>query len=587
MRWRMGVGLALFCGLILGADRSRGAEPLALARCGEAGQTIAYFEVAQPEALIDRIFVDNAAELLKAVPGLNKAFDGEQTRQVFGVVKHIAAALDTTPEQGLRDLLGGGVALSVEGAERPERVWLSIAPKDTAFLEKAHAKLIELARKDAEDKGKPDPVKEAEYKGVHGYSFSKGEAHAIVDGRLVIANGADAIKTLVDRLRDPKAVSKPLADDATFQARRAAVSKDATAWAYVRLDRLRAADPKQYAPEKLNTGTLFIFGAWAKAARFGDWLGLDLTWTRDRLSANLALSKPEKGYDASFAGFLPESGQGAREPLTVPRLIASGSLWRDMAAIWNALEEIFPPEQSQGFAKLDTFAGQFFGGRDFGTGVLGALGKHWQVVVARQESKSLDPTPDVILPAFALVVELNGEDADFAVRLRSAFQSFVGLTNLNAGQAKAPPLLLDTEDFEGVTITTARFITPAELPKDEPVHQRHNFSPSAVQVGDRFIIGSSAGITRDLVKAIKAPAHNGTGDTLIMKAEGGELGRLVDQDRERLVMRNTVEKGNSRERAESEVALLGKLAEYLGHGSLTAKDTSEGARFHLNFDLGR
>ena len=148
--------------------------------------------------------------------------------------------------------------------------------------------------------------------------------------------------------------------------------------------------------------------------------------------------------------------------------------------------DLLTPEAVQGLAQLDTFAGQFFGGRDFGTGVLGALTSDWRLVVAMQDYAAMSPVPDVKLPAFALVVDVRPDDEDFAARLKVAFQSFVGLANLGAAQSKAPPLELGSETFEGVTISTTHFMAPVNKPNNEaedkdkgPVHSRHNFSPSA------------------------------------------------------------------------------------------------------------
>jgi len=139
-------------------------------------------------------------------------------------------------------------------------------------------------------------------------------------------------------------------------------------------------------------------------------------------------------------------------------MIAGASLWRDMAAIWEARDELFTPEVSQNLAKLDTFAGQFFGGRDFGSGVLGALDPKWRLVVAHQDFAEMKPVPDVKLPAFALIADLNPDDLDFQQRLKVAFQSFVGLSNLNAAQKSAPPFELGSEVFDGVAISSARYM---------------------------------------------------------------------------------------------------------------------------------
>src|SRR5262249_9953011 len=153
-------------------------------------------------------------------------------------------------------------------------------------------------------------------------------------------------------------------------------------------------------------------------------------------------------------------------------------------------------------------------------------------------------------------------------------------------QQKAPPLELGSETCDGVTIATARYMPPKDGYKPgEPIHQRHNYSPSAFQVGDRFVISSSVSLARDLVAALKPPTSQGD-STLIAEAEGAELARLLDQNRERLVSQNMLTKGNDRPKAEQEVALLPKLVRYLGRGSLSARDTDQGVRLHVDFALG-
>jgi hypothetical protein len=273
--------------------------------------------------------------------------------------------------------------------------------------------------------------------------------------------------------------------------------------------------------------------------------------------------------------------------------VLSVGLWRDLAAVWEARTDLFGPEEVQNLAKLDTFAGQFFGGRDFGTGVLGALGTDWRLVAALQDYSAMTPAPDLKLPAFALLIDLKPDDDDFAQRLKVAFQSFIGLANLGAAQTKAPPLELGSETFDDLTISTARFM-PAKIapqpgdPKErEPIHYRHNFSPSFVQVGNRFVISSSASLARDLIKSLKSSEGPAQDATLAAEADGVTLAKLVELNRTRLVMQNMLQKGHDKERAESEVQLLAALMRYLGHARLSIQDGSETMRIGLDFALGK
>jgi hypothetical protein len=136
-----------------------------------------------------------------------------------------------------------------------------------------------------------------------------------------------------------------------------------------------------------------------------------------------------------------------------------------------------------------------------------------------------------------------------------------------------------------VTISTSRFLKPKVVPAaGEPVNSRHNFSPSAAQVGDRFILSSSVGLVRDLIPALKEPARPSDA-TLLIEADGAELSALVLENRPRLVMQNMLEKGNDKPKAETEVDFLARVLKTLGRGSLSALDTADDLRLRLDFSL--
>ena len=98
-----------------------------------------------------------------------------------------------------------------------------MTPSDPALLKKANEVLLELARKDATDKGKPDPIKQGDYRGVTGYSAGPKEAYAIVEGRLVIADRGETVKAVIDRVLDGMGRRARSPTTPTGQARRAAV----------------------------------------------------------------------------------------------------------------------------------------------------------------------------------------------------------------------------------------------------------------------------------------------------------------------------------------------------------------------------
>ena len=230
-RWAAVVLVAAASARIARADGPRGAE-------WASKDAVIYVEATHPEILLDRLTDPKMQGRLAAIPQYEKAIKGEQFKQLTAGVQFVSSLLETTWDEGLRKLAGGGVALAVE-AEPGKAPWgfVALTPGDPAFLTRAHAKLLELARTDAKGKGNPDPIKEATHRGVTIYS-GQGRGHAIVRDTLVIAQSAEAVQAeIVERALDGSKDS--LTSDPEWRARRGKVSSETLAWGLVRLDLLR------------------------------------------------------------------------------------------------------------------------------------------------------------------------------------------------------------------------------------------------------------------------------------------------------------------------------------------------------------
>jgi len=570
------LGLSLMVAGLARAEGPRGAEWI-------ASDAAIYVEVTRPADLVARLTGETVRKLVGRPPS---SLEGDGFRDGRRAVGAVALALGTTWDRGLLDLAGGGIVFAVEPAT-PPRAILIVTPRDPAFPPRVRETLHRLARLDALLNKRPGPIAEFDHRGIKADRLGADAAYAIVEGAAVFAESEKTLRAVIDRSLDGPGPARSLADDPEWKARRLAeLSGDAAAWGLARLDRVRQIDPKALAiPAEVNPLLTLLFADWIETVRRSPWVAANLSWTDDHLGVSLALPTPPGRYSEAFGRYLPPKGKGAPTPAMPKGTILSVSLWRDLASLWEVRSDLFSPQVVQGFAQLDTFAGTYFGGRDFGTGVLGALGADWRLVVVRQDAAALDPVPDDKLPAFALVADLKPDDEDFAVRLKAAFQSFIGLANLGAAQTKAPPLMLGSEECDGTSISTSRFHrSRGEAREPGPVNDRHNFSPSAVQVGDRFILSSSLGLARDLVAPMKE-AGPATDATLLAEADGAELAALIGENRAKMVMRNMVAKGNDRARAEAEVDFLARLARALNRGSLSARDDADGVRFQLDFRI--
>ena len=175
---------------------------------------VACVEVPHPEALIDRLLDPRTQKYLGVLPQYRRFLEGDQFKQFQAVANLIAMQLGTTWERGLRDLTGGGIIAAVEAdAGKEPRISLLITPKDPALLKRTHQVLLKMARQDANDKGKPDPVRTSNHHGLDVYTLGgeKGPAYAIIAGKLAISNSSKNLERLIDEHDDPRSTGDPRA----------------------------------------------------------------------------------------------------------------------------------------------------------------------------------------------------------------------------------------------------------------------------------------------------------------------------------------------------------------------------------------
>lgn len=531
---------------------------------------------------------------LKNIPNIGPQLENPQLDQLKAVLGALAATEDMSWLQMVEEILAGPAEIAVAG---PGKMAMSVTPKDAARLERLHGKLLEFAEGDAKQKGNPGPVRRFEHAGVACYSLAPTEFHTIVDGQFLLTASEKSLKDAIEALRGKKTTKNPLSADAGYIAARDMAKPDAReAWAFVNLAELRKSEDGRFTvPDDYNPLLALLFGGWVEAFDDAAWAGLALSWqdARPSLEATLPVSAETAAGPVRIA-FTPPAGTSAPKPLSVPSQIGTLSLWRDMGKVWNVRDKVVAGPALQGLNGLDNGIGQFFGGRDFETGVLGALKPDWRVVVAEQNAAEMNPRPDLILPGFAVCVGFDPKDEDFRQRWVIAFQSFVGVLNVVGAQQKAPAMVQKQEKYKDAEVLSAAFLPPskAEAGKadgDKPVegvHIRHNFKPSLAIAGDKIIVASTVDMARAVVDSLAAtPAASA--DSAFLDIDGQRLGKLIDTNKERLVMQNMVEKGNGRKAAETEIGALEALVRGLNHATATASDTKDTFTLKLSFDLNQ
>ncbi|HET6879460.1 MAG TPA: hypothetical protein VFI31_04875 [Pirellulales bacterium] len=547
MRRRFTPILACLVCLAVAPLRAQSTDPAQLA----PETAVLYAEISDPGPLLDLALSAKTRKLIENTDGYQKYAQSDKYQQVQAVRGVLESRLGKSWDVVLRDLVGGGLAVCFDPAGHSG--FLAIRTRDRELLTKFNRTLIELIEGDAKAKGRPSPVKTQEYQGFTGYSFGGEEVHVVVDDLLLLSNKADTLKAAIDHYRDPSA--KSLAGKAGFAAARSKQAAGTIGWSWVDLAAVKQDPNVQKGLNKRSDNPVIelLLAGVIDSLKQAPYVTSSIRYDSGRLLLRTELPREASATSATRAWyFASSSGESA---VTPPATIGAFTMFRDLAGLWLARDELFDEVTVARFAQADTQLGLFFSGRDFGPEVLGELAAPVQVVVARQQYPADKPTPALKLPAFALVFKLKHPD-DFAPELLMTYQKFVGIVNITGGQEGRPQLLLSTEEYEGTTISKATYLHDKKADKEKaPPH--YNFSPACASIGDHFVIGSTVGIVRQVVDALK-PGQTGKAlqDNTSLKIEAAPLAAILNDNKELLVTQNMLKEGHSRSEAETAIQVL-------------------------------
>ena len=172
-------------------------------------------ELDRPKALLNLFAGDEAIGFITALPAYKEQASKPQFQEFLNLVRFMETALGTDWRTALGKLTGGGITLAV-GPD--EAVMLIVDAEDADMLGRLHEMLLNIARSEAQKKGKPDSVASKQYGGVTAWTFDGKEAHAIIGSRLVMANSPEGLKAILD-LR-AEAGGESLASNPVYKAAR-------------------------------------------------------------------------------------------------------------------------------------------------------------------------------------------------------------------------------------------------------------------------------------------------------------------------------------------------------------------------------
>jgi hypothetical protein len=548
---------------------------------------VAFAEIPKPYDVVSAVYDHKFARRLESLEQVQAAMQKKKYLEFKAVVAIIESQMGLPWRKIVEQSTGGGLYVATDAS--PTGAIVLARATDNAIHANLLATLTKLASQDAKGKGKPDPVKIQDYRGIKVYTVEKTRFAAVEDW-LVIANNDKLGKQVIDHVRDK--AERSLASDPQFAKAHRSVSASTIAWGYVNAAALRDAGvgKELLGGKAQNPLAELFFGGLLNALHHTPYVTLALE-PGDR-QVRLSISAP---YDRAWAKdsrehyFGPE-GKGAAPPqIYVDETIVSVSSYRDVAGMWRGAGDLFNEQMNEELAKADSGLTTLFGGKDFGEDILGAFRPETQLVVARQQFAKGQPIPDIQLPAFAIVAEMKDPDK-MRPELRRTFQSLIGFANIVGAMNGQPQLDLDMEKSGDTQFVTSSYIPDPKAKDTKVVKINYNFSPSIAFAGKRFVVASTNALAHSLVAASATERPVADTDRVVnadVELRFDPLRDILQDNRGQLVAQNMLKEGHSKGEAERDVGILLELIGWFDHLGLAVDTTQSELRVALDLVMKR
>lgn len=552
--------------------------------------TLAYMEINQPKDLIPLLLDHPLRKDIEQSAAFRQAIANPGFKKFQEVVALIEQRAGVEWRPALEQI--GGDQLVIAFEPLTQGVVMLAKPSDMKTADSVREALFSLARDDATQHGKPDPVEAKTYRGLKAYHM--GEAIVADLGPwLMISNKKGLAQHVADAFLDGGAA---LAGEAQFAAaRKLAAGAAPSAWAFVRIAPLRLLAHQPWLDPKYksdNAGAEFILGGLIPIAQNAPYVTTSL-WL-DRGGLKLAVAAP---YDASWVPadrkfFFAPPGDGAAKPLKPADAMLSVTTYRDISAMWQAGPDLFTEAVATQMAQTDSSLSNLFGGKSFSADVLGAFKPQIQFVAAKQDFAGPGRKPSMRLPGAALIFEIKPERFE-AIRkhFRVGFQTAIALGNLDGAQKGRPLLEMQTEtrgksEIQYAVYTNDEPAKDGKTAKPATEDAYLNFSPALAISSSHMILSS----TRQLAERLadldgKQDGAATIAENTLVQLNPQSAAELIQANREQLIAQNMLEKGHDRAAAEKEIDLLRAIVGYFRDASVRLIPGSDSVRLEAELKM--
>jgi len=541
--------------------------------------TVAYLHVESLETILEHPF-STSLRTSSAFKTLMRSPEAIKARAGLALLEF---AIGDKLESIVKKLTTNGACIAID--KETQGVVLLADSESAEWLDDYLQRLVKMARTDAKSKQQPDPIREADYRGLRGYEFQKTVVTNI-GSVLLVTNQPRLAKDIIDRSMDATKdhlVANPLFQQAT-QSRSAESAQDALRIAngFVDLDTLREAG---VAKELLGSnrkdfaGELLLGGVLAVLQKTSFTSGA-IAISPNNIRIQLQVPYDQEWIQESHTFFVGPNSKGfaPAAPNTPSSLamLASVRSYRDLSEMWRRAGDLFDEKVNDQLAQADNTLTTLFSGKDFGTDILGAIEPQVQLMASEQKYE-LGATPAIKLPSFGIVAKLR--DADMKKELKRTFQSFIGFLNVVGAMEGNPQLDLDAESIEGVQYYSATYLRDRDKKYDAGLPVQFNFSPTLAFKGDFAYVSSTLAFAKKmaslpLVNTNAAPELSNAPpelDNTVASINVDSLRHVLESNLQQLISQNMLDKGHSKTEAENEIDILMKLLSLLQTGKLALR----------------
>lgn len=246
-------------------------------------------------------------------------------------------------------------------------------------------------------------------------------------------------------------------------------------------------------------------------------------------------------------------------PSNTENAIAQLTVDRDLALLWAEKDTLLTENVAAQLDVADSQLSTAFGGFDFGDEVLGAVSPTLRIVVFPPANADSKPP---VLPEAAVMASLRADNPQqVARRFRIAWQTVIGIVNVERGGNGQPQLELETLKDGDLQMMTGRYsIEDARELNAASVDLYSNLAPTIATSGKRIAIATSDALAENVIRNEDLQPKQGEGGVISLSVDGDRLASLLKLNRPALLAQNMMEKGSSKSQAENEIdSLIGGI----------------------------